>query len=131
MLFNKKNSIIKLTYDHKCSDEKEVERIKKNGGIVFYGRVFGTLMLTRSIGDREMKKYGVCSQPFVKIEQIDNDNDKFIVLASDGVWDVVNEDELINICNENLNSNDICKKIIQISKERDTRDNVSCIVIKL
>ena len=127
----KKNSIIKLTYDHKCSDEKEVERIKKNGGIVFYGRVFGTLMLTRSIGDREMKKYGVCSQPFVKIEQIDNDNDKFIVLASDGVWDVVNEDELINICNENLNSNDICKKIIQISKERDTRDNVSCIVIKL
>ena len=78
-----------------------------------------------------MKKYGVCSQPFVKIEQIDNDNDKFIVLASDGVWDVVNEDELINICNENLNSNDICKKIIQISKERDTRDNVSCIVVKL
>ena len=128
----KKKNIIKLTYDHKCSDEKEVERIKKNGGIVFYGRVFGTLMLTRSIGDREMKKYGVCSEPYVNIQKIEND-DLFIILASDGVWDVINEEELFNICFEkdNLNSSDICKKIIQVSKDGDSRDNISCIVVKL
>ena len=128
----KKNSIIQISKDHKCSDQNEVDRIKKNGGIVFYGRVFGTLVLTRSIGDREMKKYGVCSEPYVKIEKIEND-DLFIVLASDGVWDVVSEDDLFKVClnNSNLNSNDICKKIIDLCIEGDTRDNVSCIVVKL
>ena len=128
----KKNSIIQISKDHKCTDQNEVDRIKKNGGIVFYGRVFGTLILTRSIGDREMKKYGVCSEPFVKIEKIEND-DLFIVLASDGVWDVVSEDDLFKVClnNSNSNSNDICKKIIDLCIEGDTRDNVSCIVVKL
>jgi serine/threonine protein phosphatase PrpC len=68
----KKNSILKLTKEHKCNDKEEVERIKKNGGLVFNKRVFGSLMLTRSIGDREMKNYGVSSIPFININKIVN-----------------------------------------------------------
>ena len=86
----KKNSILKLTKDHKCNDKEEVERIKKNGGLIFNKRVFGSLMLTRSIGDREMKNYGVSSIPFININKI-VDEDLFFVVASDGVWDVINE----------------------------------------
>ena len=58
-----KNNFFQITKEHKCNDLNEVERIKKCGGIVFSNRVFGTLMLTRSFGDKGMKKYGVISTP--------------------------------------------------------------------
>ena len=119
-----------ITIDHNCNNEKEVKRIKDKGGIVFRGRVFGTLMLTRSFGDKEMKKYGVLSTPDVYIKNIDED-DIFIVIASDGVWDVVEENEIFQMSKEKISSSDFSKKIVNLAKERDTHDNISCILIKL
>jgi len=126
----KQNSLIKISEDHNCNDKKEVDRIKKKGGMVFSGRVFGSLMLTRSIGDREMKNYGVSSIPSINTFKISFD-EVFIIIASDGVWDVVNEESLFNVCKENLNCEDLSKKIIQLSLEYDSTDNVSCVVVKL
>ena len=126
----KKNSILKISKDHKCDDKDEVERIKKNGGLVFNKRVFGSLMLTRSIGDREMKNYGVSSIPSININQINND-DLFFVIASDGVWDVINEDDLITFFNEKKSCKEISDDIIKMSIENGSSDNVSCIVVKV
>ena len=126
----KKNSVLKISKDHKCNDKSEVDRIKKSGGMVFNGRVFGTLMLTRSIGDREMKNYGVCSIPYVNISKI-SDDDLYFIIASDGVWDVINEDDIFNICIQGNCSKDICEEIIRKSIDEGTKDNVSCIVVKV
>ena len=126
----KKNSVLKISKDHKCNDKSEVDRIKKSGGMVFNGRVFGTLMLTRSIGDREMKNYGVCSIPDVNISKITED-DLYFIIASDGVWDVINEDDIFNICIQGNCSKDICEEIIRKSIDDGTKDNVSCIVVKV
>ena len=123
-------NIKQISIDHNCNDKNEVERIKKSGGIVFNGRVFGTLILTRSIGDKELKKYGVINEPSIYKKEIENE-DKYLILASDGVWDVVNEDDIFNLSKNNFESEEFCKNIIQMSKDGDTRDNVSCIVIKL
>ena len=125
-----RNSILQITKDHKCTDAKEVERIKKNGGIVFNGRVFGTLMLTRSFGDKEMKNYGLIVNPSYYEKKI-SDSDSFIVVASDGVWDVISEDEILKIGQTKISSEKFSRKIVDLAKERDTRDNVSCITIKL
>ena len=119
-----------ITKDHKCNDINEVKRIKDSGGVVFRERVFGTLMLTRSFGDKEMKKYGVLSTPDIFIKNVEKE-DLFVVIASDGVWDVVEEDEIFKMSQDNISSNDFSKKIINLAKERDTHDNISCIVIKL
>ena len=129
-LINKLN-IKQITKQHKCEDINEVQRIKDKGGIVFQGRIFGKLILTRTIGDKEMKKYGVLNTPDFFVKKIEKD-DLFVVIASDGIWDVVNEDELFNMGNEKeIGSEAFSKKIMTIAKERDTRDNSSCIVIKL
>ena len=126
-----KLSIKQITKQHKCEDSNEVQRIKDKGGIVFQGRIFGKLILTRTIGDREMKKYGVLNTPDFFVKKIEKD-DLFVIIASDGIWDVVNEDELFNMGNEKeLSSEIFSKKIMNIARERDTRDNSSCIVIKL
>ena len=119
-----------ITKDHKCNDANEVKRIRDSGGIVFRERVFGTLMLTRSFGDKEMKKYGVLSIPDIFIKNIE-ENDIFVIIASDGVWDVVEEEEIFKMSKDNISSNDFSNKIVNLAKERDTHDNISCIVIKL
>jgi len=61
-LINKSN-IKLITKHHKCEDASEVKRIRDQGGIVFQGRIFGKLILTRTLGDKEMKKYGVIPEP--------------------------------------------------------------------
>ena len=108
----------------------EVERIKKNGGIVFSNRVFGTLMLTRSFGDKEMKKYGVISSPDCYCHKI-KDEDLYIIIASDGIWDAVSEEEIMQMGGDKLSSDDFSKKIVKLAIDKGTRDNISCIVIKL
>ena len=128
-LINKKEMKI-ITKDHKCNDANEVKRIRDTGGIVFRERVFGTLMLTRSFGDKEMKKYGVLSTPDIFCHNIEDD-DLFVIIASDGVWDVVEEEEILKMSQEKISSSDFSKKIIQLAKDRDTHDNISCIVVKL
>ena len=119
-----------ITKDHKCSDQTEVKRIRDNGGVVFRERVFGTLMLTRSFGDKEMKKYGVLATPDIYVKNIES-GDLFVVIASDGVWDVVEENEILQMAKEGISSSDFSKKIVGLAKERDTHDNISCIVVKL
>ena len=129
-LINKSN-IKLITKHHKCEDASEVKRIRDQGGIVFQGRIFGKLILTRTLGDKEMKKYGVIPEPDFYIKKIEKD-DFFVIIASDGIWDVINEGELFKIGNEKkLSSEVFSKKIMDIAKERDTRDNSSCIVIKV
>ena len=128
-LLTKKEAKI-ITKDHVCTDEEEVKRIKSSGGIVFRQRVFGTLMLTRSFGDKEMKKYGVLPTPDLFYRNICED-DLFVVIASDGVWDVVNEDEIFNMAQGKISSEEFSKKLIELAKERETHDNISCIVVKL
>ena len=125
-----KNNLVQITKEHKCNDIKEVERIKKKGGIVFSNRVFGTLMLTRSFGDKEMKKYGVISTPDCFCHKI-KDEDIYVIIASDGVWDAVCEEEIMQMGGEKLSSDDFSKKIVKFARDKGTRDNISCIVIKL
>ena len=125
-----KNNFNEIKKDHKCNDVKEVERIKKNGGIIFSNRVYGTLMITRSFGDKEMKKYGVISTPDCFCHKI-REEDLYIVIASDGVWDVVSEEEMMQMGGEKYSSDVFSKKIVNLAIDRGTRDNISCIVIKL
>mgnify|MGYP002625265821 CR=1 FL=1 len=125
--------MFQITKDHNCFNENEVARVKKNGGVVFNNRVYGTLMLTRSLGDKEMKKHGVICEPDFFWKKIDDD-DKFIIIASDGLWDTLNENDVIEYGEKygnKLSSEEFSKKIVKLAVRKGTKDNVSCIVIKL
>ena len=126
-----KEKIIKLTKIHNCNDLKEVERIKKKNGIIFQNRIFGCINLTRTIGDIEFKEYGVTCIPDISKEILSENNSKYIILGSDGVWDVIDENDIINIEKKyGNNCKDFCKKIIKTAIEKKSQDNISCIVIK-
>jgi protein phosphatase PTC1 len=119
-----------LSYDHKCTDQAEVERIRSSGGIVFSGRVFGQLVLTRALGDHALKKYGVIATPFVSKTAIEEKH-RYCVIASDGVWDVINNEELFNLSKCVHTADEFAKTLIKSSLQNGSKDNISCIVIKL
>lgn len=60
------------------------------GGFILKGRVGGQLAITRSFGDHSLKEEGVIVDPYTK--RINNIiNDTWIVIASDGIWDVIED----------------------------------------
>lgn len=120
----------RMSYDHKASDPSEINRINNSGGIIFNGRVFGQLILTRAIGDNALKKYGVITTPYLSKYFI-QDRDKYLILASDGVWDVVSDEDTFRFANMVNNSDELAKLIVKNSLVRGSMDNISCIVIKL
>ena len=126
-----KDKIIKLTNLHNCKNKNEVERVKNSKGLIFGNRVFGMLNLTRSIGDFDFKIYGVINEPFIyKVNLIENYS-KYVILGSDGVWDVINDSDLIQIEKKygSLCKN-FCNKIVEEAINKGSQDNISCIVIK-
>ena len=125
-----KNGAKRISYDDRATDINESNRVKSEGGIIFGGRVYGQLMLTRAFGDSGLKKYGVICIPHVYKVDIDIE-DKYIIIASDGVWDVLEENEIYNYSLISKNSKDFCDIIVKKSIEKGSMDNISCFVIKL
>ncbi|KAI3875236.1 hypothetical protein MKX03_008934 [Papaver bracteatum] len=100
---------VQLTTDLKPTVPEEAERIRKSNGRVFaleneahVTRVwlpdqnFPGLAMTRAFGDFDLKDYGVIAIPQISHHHLNN-NDKFVVLASDGVWDVLSNKEVVSI----------------------------------
>ena len=125
-----KNGVYRLSYDDRVKDPQESERINKNGGIIVNNRVYGQLMLSRSFGDWKIKDVGVIVDPHVTRYELNND-DSFCVIASDGVWDVLKDEEFSVLEKMYMNTGEMSKKIIAESLRRNSFDNLSCFVISL
>ena len=82
-----------MSVKHIAKDPAEKQRIEDAGGAVFSGRVFGTLAVSRSLGDRDYKiptseNNFVSSEPYFTAEPL-GPQEQFLLLACDGVWDQV------------------------------------------
>lgn len=154
-----------MTEDHKPSVASERRRITEIGGrIEFCGcwRVVAdhptkplraALAVSRSLGDIDFKRpvnAGVTAEPDVRRFELD-ENIQFVVLASDGMWDVIRDQEAGDIARSVLKANDVlrsgvgaydypeedivrdaCREAAQAlvdkSMERGTNDNVTVVV---
>jgi serine/threonine protein phosphatase PrpC len=100
---------IPLSHDHKPTLPEEISRVEKAGGVVQSGRVNGTLSLTRAIGDSEFKENAelpwdqqmITAMPDT-VEQELTPQDAFIVVACDGVWDVLSNKECCQLIAQGL-----------------------------
>jgi len=91
-------TVVRLSRDHKPGMPDETRRISELGGrVIYWGRwrVEGLLAVSRSIGDASLKPY-VCADPEVCEYDIGKD-DWFLVISSDGVWDVMDNEEAAHV----------------------------------
>ena len=142
-----------LSIIHKPDIDSEKERILSNGGVIhpYYdefgiyegpnrvyvkGKTYPGLSLTRSIGDLEGEKIGIISEPDIVVKKMDS-TCKYVVLGSDGLWDVIKPYDVRRIVNPFFYRNDpngACQALLKTAKknwEKDgyERDDITIIVV--
>lgn len=116
----------RLSQEHKGTDPGEIDRIVTSGGILIRGRVAGQLAITRSLGDHHLKTSGVSNEPYIT-RRVISAQDKYLVMASDGLWDVVDESQLPD--GRNSNSQEVCQQLLNKALESGSQDNIAILTV--
>ena len=121
-----------LTLDHKPNLPEELQRIENDGGyVVSFGvaRVQGILAVSRSIGDRSLKPY-IIAEPRIVEGYLGREND-FMVIACDGVWDVLSPDIVIAMVRAAADVQAAAENIKTTAIDSGSTDNVTVVVLDL
>ncbi|XP_043720779.1 probable protein phosphatase 2C 74 [Telopea speciosissima] len=122
-----------LTSDHRLNREDERSRIENLGGYVScrngVWRAQDTLAISRSIGDQSLKEW-IISEPEIKKLHLTSDCE-FLIVASDGLWDKVNNQEAVDVVLKHKITLESCKKLVDISSRRGNKDDATVMVINL
>ncbi|KAK9818683.1 hypothetical protein WJX74_005666 [Apatococcus lobatus] len=109
---------VAMTHDHKPTDTEEHDRIIKAGGFITEGRVNGSLNLSRALGDMDYKqRQGMTPQEqmvtaFPEVRSLDlQEGDDFLLLACDGIWDVMTNQEAVDFVGQRLRSGMAPRKV--------------------
>ncbi|PFH31801.1 protein phosphatase 2C domain-containing protein [Besnoitia besnoiti] len=137
---------LRLTHDHRPNDRAEKRRILQNGGevkniegvwrVVFVdrktNRLYG-LATSRALGDRRLKtpKAIVTSQPTLHVYSVNFETDLFMVLASDGIWDVLSDEEVVSIVSAHLDKSpqEAARFVVEDALKRGSPDDKTCTVV--
>merc|ERR1712216_581744 len=136
-----------LSVDHHVSNLSEAARVEHEGGFIFRHRVCGSLSVTRALGDHELKGEGGGVSCLPDVSVIKLSGAKALVMASDGVWDVMNgfdvqevlEDAVFQatlgetepvFIRDNL-SKTAAHALVDAAKNRGSRDNICALVVLL
>jgi len=113
--------------------------------------VNGMLAISRALGDHQLKRPGlpndvVSNMPDITSTEL-TDGDMFVIIACDGLWDVVQDQEAVNLVLEGIHavrsmSNGqevdnrsmaevLTRMLLEEALERGTTDNVTTVVVFL
>ncbi|KAI9795432.1 MAG: Protein phosphatase 2C 1 [Piccolia ochrophora] len=120
---------LRLSYDHKGSDENEGKRISNAGGLILNNRVNGVLAVTRALGDAYMKDL-VTGHPYTTETVVQPDVDEFIILACDGLWDVCSDQEAVDMIRSTMDPQAASRMLVDHALARFSTDNLSCMVVR-
>ena len=124
-----------ITKDHKPDDTVEMSRLEKMGGEVYKDSesVFriGDLSLSRAFGDGDNAPY-ISQKPDVFYKKI-TPQTKYIVMACDGLWDVIESEEIGKVIDKINKSkpDNLAVELAKLAIEKGSTDNVSVIVIEV
>jgi len=116
-VLSRRRRALDLTSDHKPNSPDEKRRVEELGGsVVWHGytdkkgnpiegsgvyRINGNLAVARAVGDRSERPF-VCADVDIRETEILPEEDEFIVLASDGVWDVMESQDVVDFIHRML-----------------------------
>eukprot|EP00638_Chattonella_subsalsa_P006928 CAMPEP_0117764244 /NCGR_PEP_ID=MMETSP0947-20121206/19250_1 /TAXON_ID=44440 /ORGANISM="Chattonella subsalsa, Strain CCMP2191" /LENGTH=182 /DNA_ID=CAMNT_0005586369 /DNA_START=130 /DNA_END=678 /DNA_ORIENTATION=- len=129
----------------KCA-EKDKERLTNNRNISFNDlphrvwRPFQNLpgiAMSRSVGDTEAKKLGVSCEPEIHEHKI-QEQDQYLVVASDGIWDIYSNQQVLNFLLPYIRNRANPSKMAQLLcksaqrkwlESKSTTDDISCVIV--
>lgn len=166
---------VQMTVDQKPEDPGELERIKREGGSVMrledesgkrvgpyrvwkVENMYPGIAMSRSLGDKLAQDVGVISTPIITSRVLSKGEDFFLVIASDGVWDMMENQEVCdfieafrakcmkkvqteghigevepgNVCISQLLCEEARARWLRIVEAEDVQiDDISCLVVEL
>lgn len=149
-----KSQILHESADHKPSNAVEKQRIEENGGEIHTEvypdgwtehRIFvkGTdkpgLSMSRSIGDQIVKPIGVMPTPEVRKLEIRKEDEPFMVLASDGVWEFLTSETVVKAATSTLRGRGVEQTVQDLyeaakqcwhNAESDYCDDITAILVE-
>ncbi|KAI7727634.1 hypothetical protein M8C21_003425 [Ambrosia artemisiifolia] len=91
-------------------------------------RVNGQLAVSRAFGDKSLKSH-LRSDPAIQDTLVDSKTD-LLVLASDGLWKVVDNQEAVDIARKIKDPQRAAKRLVAEALKRDSKDDISCVVVR-
>eukprot|EP00252_Welwitschia_mirabilis_P009112 TRINITY_DN2142_c0_g1_i4.p1 TRINITY_DN2142_c0_g1~~TRINITY_DN2142_c0_g1_i4.p1 ORF type:complete len:341 (+),score=79.22 TRINITY_DN2142_c0_g1_i4:111-1133(+) len=149
IIISQEGQAVQLSYDHKPEIEEERKRIeaknpfRKKPLVVNVGgtwRVGGVLALSRAFGDAYLKSslkgtqggYGLTAEPTVKMEPISDEVD-FIVLGTDGLWEKMTNQEVIDFCLSNAVSKTmdvVANELVRAAQTKGATDDIAVVIVR-
>lgn len=122
---------LQLSIDHEPKSEKS--SIEDKGGFVTtlpgdVPRVDGQLAVSRAFGDKNLKVH-LRSDPDILDLKVEK-TDEFLILASDGLWKVMENQEAVDIIRKVKDPETAAKKLTEAALTRKSKDDISCIVVR-
>ncbi|XP_021740221.1 probable protein phosphatase 2C 10 [Chenopodium quinoa] len=122
---------LQMTVDHEPNTDRAT--IEGKGGFVSnmpgdVPRVNGQLAVSRAFGDKSLKSH-LRSDPDVQDITIDINAD-LLILASDGLWKVMSNQEAVDIAKKIKDPQKAAKQLASEALKRDSKDDISCIVVR-
>ncbi|CAK0843869.1 unnamed protein product [Prorocentrum cordatum] len=137
--------------DHKATDPLEAKRVIEAGGQIVNDRVNGMLAMTRALGDHILKTPVLPNDVVSNVPDITSTDlsgqDSFVILACDGLWDVISDQDAVALVCESLQelrpllrrleaegrcaAEILARMLVEEALVRGSSDNVSCVVIFL
>ncbi|KAL6660781.1 hypothetical protein ACP70R_001816 [Stipagrostis hirtigluma subsp. patula] len=125
-----------LTADHTCAREDERARIERDGGYVSRSsggsgvwRVHGSLAVSRAFGDAGMKRWVVAEPAVARVPL--SSGCEFLVVASDGLWDKVGNQEAVDAVAGSASRAAACRQLVDMARRRGSRDDVTVMIVDL
>ncbi|XP_077297797.1 protein phosphatase 1A-like isoform X2 [Arctopsyche grandis] len=129
------------TKDHKPACPDEARRIRRAGGAVLLSRVNGSLAVSRALGDFAYKRdpeLDPCEQlvspePDVLCWERDLSQDQFLLLACDGLWDVLSNEDACSYVTSLLRISgdlvEVTNRLVDACLAKGSDDNISVVLV--
>ncbi|KAK7811965.1 putative protein phosphatase 2c 9 [Quercus suber] len=91
-------------------------------------RVNGQLAVSRAFGDKSLKSH-LRSDPDIQETLVDA-NTELLILASDGLWKVMPNQEAVDIARRIKDPQKAAKQLTAEALKRDSKDDISCVVVR-
>ena len=118
---------VQLTNDHTINNPNEQQLLQQRGAKIINNRVQGHMMVTRAIGDHSVAQYITAEPEITEIEL--TQNDEFLIMASDGLWDVVSTEMATTLVRATVRVPEMAAKRLALKAiELGSEDNISVVV---
>lgn len=134
------DEVVFSTKDHKPGDQRERKRIYDAGGFVLRGRICGSLAVARALGDHSFKSATI-PQPAQMVSPepdtcyVDRNHqlDEFLVIACDGVFDVMSNEAVADVVRESMRHFNsltvVASQLVEQALQRGSSDNISAMIV--